>query len=100
MSETYGQYEQRALRETIASQAAIIKQASAALVLRVTVRSNYGAPAIYPANDAARIFAAIAGTKTLQLNTLAKVKELGYRIVREGDSIGVPGLAALVEQQC
>lgn len=72
-------------------------QAAMVPVLRITVRSNYGAPAIYPANDAARIFAAIAGTKTLQINTLNKVKSLGYRIVRDGDSIEVPGLAALVE---
>jgi hypothetical protein len=66
-------------------------------VLQITVRSNYGAPAIYPVNEAAKIFAAIAGTKTLQLNTLAKAKQLGYRIVRDGDSIEVPGLAGLVE---
>lgn len=97
MSETYGQYEQRTLRETIASQALIIERASAAPVVQVSVRSNYGAPAIYPANEAARIFAAIAGTKTLQLNTLAKAKALGYRIERAGDSINVPGLSALVE---
>lgn len=67
------------------------------LVLQVTVRNNYGAPAIYPANKTAQLFADIAGTKTLRLDTLAKAKELGYQIERVGDSISVPGLAALVE---
>lgn len=73
-------------------------------VLRVTVRSNYGAPAIYPANDAARIFAAIAGTKTILLDTLSKAKKLGYQIEQVEDPasqlIYVPGLQALVVQQC
>jgi hypothetical protein len=94
MNETYGQHEARALRETIASMAAIIDDKQ---VVQVSVRMVYGTPAIYPANDAAQIFAAIAGTKTLQLNTLNKAKSLGYRIVRDGDSIEVQGLAALVE---
>lgn len=84
--------------ESIAQANAYLNNAGLpAMVLLVSVRSNYGAPAIYPANEAAQIFAAIAGTKTLQLNTLAKAKELGYRIERAGDSINVPGLAALVE---
>jgi hypothetical protein len=69
-------------------------------VLQLSVRSVYGAPTMYPANEAARIFAAIAGTKTLQFNTLAKAKELGYRIEQVEDPvsqlINVPGLQALV----
>lgn len=65
------------------------------LALQISVRSNYGAPAIYPANEAARIFADIAGTKTLKVDTLAKAKRLGFRIERIGDSIDVPGLADL-----
>ncbi len=92
MSETYGQYEARALRETISSLAAIVEDKT---VLQISVRSNYGAPAIYPANEAARIFADIAGTKTLKVDTLAKAKRLGFRIERLGDSIDVPGLADL-----
>lgn len=75
-------------------------QAAMTQVLQVSVRSNYGAPAIYPANDAARIFAAIAGTKTLGFKTLANAKELGYRIeqIEDPDSqlIFMPGLQDLI----
>lgn len=97
MSETYGQYEQRALRETIGSLAAIVEDKT---VLKVSVRSNYGAPAIYPANEAAQIFADIAGTKTLKADTLAKAKKLGYRIEQIQDPasqlVYMPALAGLV----
>ena len=79
MSETYGQYEARALRETISSLAAIVEDKT---VLQISVRSNYGAPAIYPANEAARIFADIAGTKTLKVDTLVQT---GYG-EREGQA--------------
>jgi hypothetical protein len=69
--------------------------------VEIIVRSNYGTPQIYPANDAGRIFAQIAGTRTLTLNTLAKAKELGYSIVQVEDptqqAVSLPGLAALVE---
>lgn len=70
-------------------------------VLKVSVRSNYGAPAIYPANEAAQIFADIAGTKTLKVDTLAKAKKLGYRIEQIQDPasqlVYMPALAGLVE---
>jgi glutamate formiminotransferase len=96
MNETYGQHEARALRETIASMATIIDDKQ---VVQVSVRMVYGVPSIYPVNEAAKIFAAIAGTKTIQTQTLAKAKALGYRIDQVAD-VGqqlayYPALAAL-----
>ena len=51
-----------------------------ARVLEVQLRNVYGNEAAYPMNDAARIFAAIAGTKTLLPATLAHAKALGYSV--------------------
>lgn len=86
------------INQMLGIQAKQVQQAMT-LELQVIVRSNYGAPQIYPANDAGRLFAQIAGTKTLTLFTLAKAKELGYRIVQVEDPtqqlIFVPGLQAL-----
>ncbi|MBI5259791.1 MAG: hypothetical protein HY855_25045 [Burkholderiales bacterium] len=50
--------------------------------LEVVVRSVYGVKQIYPANDAARVIAQIAGTKTLTTQTLALAKKLGM-VVQE-----------------
>jgi len=46
----------------------------------VHVTKNYGNEAIYPANEASKIFARIASTKTLTRETIALIKKLGYRI--------------------
>lgn len=69
-------------------------------VLEIIVRSNYGAPAMYPANYEARIIAAIAGTKTLSFGVLVQAKKLGYQIKQVEDPsakmIHVPGLSSLL----
>jgi hypothetical protein len=44
-------------------------------------RTVYGNQIIYPACQAAEIFAAIAGTKTLTLSVLQHIKNLGFEIV-------------------
>jgi hypothetical protein len=49
--------------------------------IEVSVRSNYGAPAIYPENDAAKVLAQIAGTKTLCPRVLELARDLGLRVV-------------------
>lgn len=46
----------------------------------VTIRKVYGNPVIYPACDQSRTFAQLAGTKTLTLQALQKIKALGYEI--------------------
>jgi hypothetical protein len=40
----------------------------------------YGTITAYPANEVARIFAEIAGTKTLKLATIERAKRLGFEI--------------------
>ena len=46
----------------------------------IKARSVYGETKFYPANDAAEIFAKIAGTKTLTLATLGHIKSLGLQL--------------------
>jgi len=50
--------------------------------MNITVRitKNYGVSAIYPACDNSRLFARLAGKKTLSTNDLKIIKELGYLV--------------------
>ena len=48
--------------------------------ITITVRRVYGCPVIYPVDETAKRFAAIAGTKTLTVNALQHIKALGYQI--------------------
>ena len=49
-------------------------------VMKVFVRDQYGQQAFHPANEAARLFAAIAGTKTITPANLSHILKLGYSI--------------------
>lgn len=49
-------------------------------ILLVTIKNVYGTEMIYPANDAAHIFANIARQKTLSRETLKNAKALGYDV--------------------
>ena len=46
--------------------------------IKVTIKHVYGERLIYPVDDQAKLFAAIAGTKTLTGKTLELIKRLGY----------------------
>ena len=48
--------------------------------IEVTTKKVYGNRVIYPACPVSRDFARIAGTKTLTLETLKRIKGLGYEI--------------------
>jgi len=48
--------------------------------ITIKVTKNYGVEAIYPVDDNAKVFAALAGTKTLTRSTLTLVKRLGYEV--------------------
>lgn len=48
--------------------------------IEVLIKSVYGVEKYYPACAAANLFAAIAGTTTLTIETLKGVKALGYAI--------------------
>lgn len=55
-------------------------------VVMIEVRSVYGVAKLYPANDAARTFAEIAGTKTLSPSVVRQIQSLGYEIVSIADA--------------
>jgi hypothetical protein len=48
--------------------------------IQVTVRDIYGLQTIYPACDVAKLFARLAGTKTLTRHALETIKALGYQV--------------------
>lgn len=48
--------------------------------VKVNLKSVYGEVKAYPVNDAAKTFAAIAGTKTLTVQSLKQIKALGFEI--------------------
>lgn len=50
------------------------------MILQVEIRNVYGNESIYPANETASLFASIAGTKTLKMDTIKKAKALGYTV--------------------
>jgi len=49
-------------------------------LVKIEVKSVYGNSLIYPANEAAEIFASLAGTKTLSRADLTKIVKLGFRV--------------------
>lgn len=67
------------------------------MFVEIQIREVYGASKFYPANDTAKIFAEIAGTKTLTKNTLDKIKRLGIDIHEvyvpkyKNDAVVTPG---------
>ena len=48
--------------------------------LTVKIDNNYGKKVVYPVCEQSRIFAMIAGTTTLTLDTLRLINELGYTL--------------------
>lgn len=48
--------------------------------ITVEVRDVYGTTKYYPMCDRAKLFASIAGTKTLTLDAVKQIKALGYEI--------------------
>jgi len=49
-------------------------------VIEVNLKNVYGEVKAYPVNEAAKLFADIAGTKTLTMVALKKIQALGYEI--------------------
>ena len=48
--------------------------------ITVEVRDVYGQVKFYPTCDSAKLFADIAGTKTLTADALKKIEDLGYAV--------------------
>ena len=55
--------------------------------ITVRVRDVYGCRTVYPVCSAAETFAQIAGTKTLPLWVVEKIKKLGYEIVIDHEAV-------------
>jgi hypothetical protein len=49
-------------------------------VIEVNLKSVYGEVKAYPINEAAKLFAELAGTKTLTMQSLKLIKALGYEV--------------------
>jgi len=50
------------------------------MMIEVEVRDVYGQAKYYPVCDKAKLFAEIAGMKTLPIDILKKIEMLGYRV--------------------
>lgn len=48
--------------------------------IKVTIKNVYGKETIYPACEASKLFAALAGQKSLTGREIKLIKELGYSI--------------------
>jgi len=53
----------------------------------VTIKNVYGTETVYPSCPKGQVFAKIAGTKTLTLDTIKLIKALGYTVSVAGPSI-------------
>lgn len=56
-------------------------------VITVRIANQYGTEVIHPVCEQAKLFAAIAGTKTLTKDTLLNIKRLGYGITLQPTSL-------------
>lgn len=50
------------------------------MTIKVRIRNVYGNEAIYPACEAAKVFAELVGQKTLTRRDIEKIKRLGYTV--------------------
>ena len=55
----------------------------------IKAKQVYGETKFYPECNNSRLFALIAGTKTLTIETLQHIKSLGYKVVVKVDEIKV-----------
>ena len=51
-----------------------------ALRIQVIIKNVYGRETVYPACDASKLFASLAGTTTLTDRTISLIKALGYTV--------------------
>lgn len=49
--------------------------------IHVEIKTIYGEERVYPACERARLFARLAGTKTLTRQALGLIEQLGYQVV-------------------
>lgn len=51
--------------------------------LRIEVKNIYGREMIYPACEKSKLFALLAGNRTLTTDVLAIIKQLGYSLTKD-----------------
>lgn len=49
--------------------------------ITVEIKNVYGNNTVYPVCNTAKIFADIAGTKTLTFETIQSIKALGFKVI-------------------
>lgn len=57
-----------------------MKRKEKQMSIQIRIKSVYGNENIYPMCEKSKLFAQIAGTKTLTWRTIAQIKQLGYTI--------------------
>lgn len=57
------------------------------MIITVQIKSNYGKEAIYPVCQKALSFAAIAGKQTLSRNDIAHIKDIGFTVNVENQTL-------------
>lgn len=62
---------------------------TAPLSIQVEVRNVYGEQKVYPICEKAKLFAEIAGTKTLTHCALTQIEQLGYLIQAQAPAVSV-----------
>ena len=55
--------------------------------ITIQIKSVYGQDKIYPICDTAKLFASIAGTKTITKDALIMIHQLGFKIEVEHDEL-------------
>lgn len=55
--------------------------------IKVQIKQNYGVDTVYPLCEKGRVFARIAGTKTLTEQTIKLMKQLGYTLELEAKTL-------------
>lgn len=62
--------------------------------VRVVVKSEWGTERIYPRCETAKIFARLVGQKTLTIDNVSCIQELGYRVVLEKEETKLEAVLA------
>lgn len=57
------------------------------MIIKVRITKNYGIQAVYPVCETAQKLARLAGTKTLTPNIIKSIKDLGYELQVEQESL-------------
>jgi hypothetical protein len=57
--------------------------------ITVTIKDQYGCRAVHPVCETAKLFAQLAGTKTLTNQALSTIAALGYAVLVEQQTITI-----------